>query len=113
MIITIPDLKCPSWNTLYAQGHWGKRSKLANELHLLVRAALDPDAGMFDVPVDVTVTVYRSVLIDADNIPAKLLIDGLKGFILRDDDPAWVQSVTTRSRKGKRPHVVIEISEAR
>lgn len=109
--ITLHGVKCPSWNTLYSQNHWSKRRALADEMHLLVRAAIDPDSEPFDVPVDITVTAYyKGALVDADNVASKLLIDGLKGRVLRDDNPTWVRSVTTMSRESKRPYVVIELT---
>ena len=112
-VITLHGVKCPSWNTLYSQSHWSKRRALADEMHMLVRAAIDPNAEPFDVPVDICVTAYyKGALVDCDNVASKLLIDGLKGRVLRNDDPAWVRSVTTMSRKAKRPHVVIEIRPA-
>ena len=109
--ILLYGMKAPSWNTLYAQGHWSKRKQLADDMHMLVRAALPPDIQPFDVPVDITITAYyKGALVDCDNICAKLLIDGLKTWVLRDDNPSWVHSVTTISLKGKRSHVIIELT---
>lgn len=64
---------------------------------------------MITAPVHITITAYRTRLIDPDNICAKLLIDGLKKEILPDDSSKWVQSVTTICKKSKTDYVEIEI----
>lgn len=113
MRLIIPNHQCPSWNGTYAGQHWAKRSAMANTLHWLTRAAIPAEAEAFTGPVAVTVTAYRDRLIDPDNVPAKMYIDGLKGRLLDDDTPQYVRSVTTRCLKcnGDKPRVEIDITE--
>ena len=86
----------PSWNKAYAGQFWAKRKAEADRIHLAVRAAIDPDWPLFEGQVDITVTaVFDKQPLDADNIPAKLYVDGLKGWLLADDDLAHVRSVRT------------------
>lgn len=95
--IVIPNERPPSWNQLYsAKLHWSKRMKLAQEKHLLVRACLDPNSiEMFEGPVQITFTVYfKDRPQDIDNIAPKMYIDGLKGWIIEDDDWRYVQKLT-------------------
>ena len=110
LTIVLDGERAPSWNVLYAGQHWSKRKAMRDAAHLVVRAALPPDARLFDAPVDVTVTAcYPRQPIDADNVSAKLYLDALKGVILRDDNPRWVRSVTTISKRAKRACVVIQL----
>jgi hypothetical protein len=68
----------------------------------------------FTKPVDIAVTVYYKnlrVIADADNVCAKLAIDGLKDWVLTDDSHEYVASVTTKSRldrKHPRTEIIIE-----
>ena len=106
-----------SWNALYAQGHWARRSEMVDAVRIEVMAALHalptyPDA--FERPVHVTIRSYkRARAIDADNVAAKLYIDALKACgVLVDDDPRYVDSVTTVSRVDKaKPRVEIDVQE--
>lgn len=111
MILTIKNYKIPSWNQLYAGRHWAHRKELADVAHALVMYACASGAHtMITTPVHITITAYRTRLIDPDNICAKLLIDGLKKEILPDDSSKYVKSVTTICKKSKTDYVEIEIS---
>lgn len=62
--------------------------------------------------MDIEVEVYRKDrhLVDPDNIPAKLLIDCLRGWIIPTDDPTSVHRVSTISSYDKdNPRVVIRV----
>lgn len=113
--IVLPGERPPSWNDSYAGQHWTKRQTVIQRVRMAVRAAIDPETvDPFTVPVRVTVTVFfASKPQDADNIPAKLYIDALKGWLLADDDRRYVRSVTTVTEvDASRPRVVIEIEPA-
>lgn len=114
MIITLPGERPISWNKLYAGTHWAKRKKAADEAHSLVHANIGAWVKTFSVPVEITVTAwFKHRPLDADNICAKLYIDGLIGTVIHDDKPEFVRSVTTVSHIDKdRPRVEIEIRKA-
>ena len=98
MRIVLMDERPTSWNQFYAGQHWSKRVQMAKDKHWLIRTALDPSIQPFTEPVDITITAYfKNKPLDADNICAKLYIDGLCGRVLEDDSPKWVRSVTTSS----------------
>jgi hypothetical protein len=104
-----------SLNDIYAGVHWTKRKAEADRVHLLVRQAIDPDTcKVADELVDIVVTVYfKNRPLDASNIFAKLYEDALKGWLITDDSPEYVSSVTTRSRIDKtQPRVEVEIVPA-
>ena len=115
MLIVIEDYRPPSLNQIYSGVHWSKRKRMADEAHALVRANIDPDVEAFNVPVEIRVTAYfKNRALDPDNIPAKILIDGLIPLVIADDSPKYVASVTTISRVDKdRPRVEIVVRPCR
>lgn len=53
---------------------------------------------LFTGKVDISVTAYFNKRpIDSDNVPAKLYIDPLKGWLLREDNHHCVGRVTTEA----------------
>ena len=111
-LIVLDGERPMSWNAFYSGVHWNVRKSEAERVHWLVREKLDADSGVYTVPVTLTVTAYFAHHpMDASNICAKLYEDALKGFVIWDDSPAYVDSVTTRSRIDKqRPRVEILVS---
>ena len=111
--IHLPGERPPSWNKAYAGQHWTARKAEADRIHQLVRATIDPgDCAPFTVPVDIDIYVFfANRPLDADNIPAKLYVDALKGWWLTDDDRRFVRSVRTVTDVDKRnPRVTIEVT---
>ena len=104
-----------SWNTLYEQTHWGKRKEEADRVHWLVKLETK-NQGLDKVaigPVDITVTAFFDKRpLDADNICAKMYIDGLIGWAIENDSYKYVKSVKTVTCIDRdNPRMVIEISE--
>ena len=111
MLITIPDHQCPTMNTLYEQKHWRTRGKMAKGVHELVGAYAPRLEQPLNEQVHISICAYRKRLIDADNVPAKLYIDGLRyAGVLQDDSKDYVDAVTTSCEKGE-PRVEISIWE--
>lgn len=105
--------RLPSWQLFYESKHWTVRAKLAKTWHVLTVNALPADYQLYTVPVDIWVTAYYTGrACDADNVCAKLVIDGLKGKVIRDDDPRYVVNVTTRSVHYRQDLVVVDIEES-
>lgn len=102
-------------NRLITRTHWSDRNAEVGRVHLAVRAALDPTCKPFYKPVAITVRAYfrnKRVQLDASNIPAKLYEDGLIGWLIEDDSPKYVRSMTTVSLLDRQtPRVEIEIKE--
>jgi hypothetical protein len=113
--IVLEGEKPISWNKMYSGLHWSDRKAEVDRVHLAVRAALDPDWPMFSGPVAIIVTAYfknRRIQLDCSNIAAKLYEDGLIGWLIEDDGPKYVQSMTTISLVDRiRPRVEIEVRE--
>lgn len=111
MRIVIPDHRPVSLNKYYAGMHWSKRKAIADEAHMLVRAALPPDVEPYTEPVHITVTAYfKNRPLDASNVLAKVYEDGLIGRVLIDDSTQYVRSVRTVSLVDRAaPRVVIDV----
>jgi hypothetical protein len=105
--------RLPSLNVLYGGVHHTKRTAIKNEWHRLVRAALPADARMFDVRVDITIHAYYiHPSCDSDNVMAKLIIDGMKGVVIADDNNKYVRDVTLRATVFHEDAVWVEVKEA-
>lgn len=109
--IVIPGERGVGWQGFYSGGHWSKRKQAADIAHQLVRAYIDPNVEPFDCRVDIITTVYfKSQPQDSDNICDKLWIDGLRGWVIKDDDRRYVRRTTTQAEIDKEnPRVVIEV----
>lgn len=96
-----------------------ERGLIAEGIHTLVQGYLLKEKisiqkpKFFIGPVTIDIVAYfKENALDPDNIPAKIFIDGLKGFILHDDTWKDVSSVTTRSRMDKvNPRIEIVVEE--
>lgn len=114
--IILPGERPVSWNQFYAGQHWRARKAEVDRVHLAVRAVIDPEAEDWPPPpLDVTVRAYFDKRpLDADNVAAKLYIDGLIGWAFPDDSPEHVRSVRTVSlRDAASPRVEIELQAAK
>jgi hypothetical protein len=104
-------------NRLLAREHWTIRNEEVTRVKLAVRVAIDPNEPMFDKPVAITIRAYfknKSVQLDASNVPAKLYEDGLIDWLIKDDSPQYVRSMTTVSLLDRQnPRIEIEIKEAK
>lgn len=101
-----------SLNKYYAGQHWRKRKQAADTQQLLVRSLIDPSMPPFDVPVKITFTVYYPTkrIRDIDNAMVKMYIDGLKPFVIVDDDWRYVKAIEKIYEYDKqRPRVEIDI----
>lgn len=77
-----------SMNKIYAGIHWSKRKRDAELWHMLVRSALGKAGIQKEVmhrPVTVTIRWNDRLDIDNHGYMAKLIIDGLKGWVIDDD----------------------------
>lgn len=113
MIIILENHRPKSWNEFWSGKHWSKRNEWGHVIHALVRGNLSPDSVIFDKPVSITVMAYFDKHPqDSSNICTKPYIDALIGWLITDDSPKYVPSVTSESYVDKlNPRVVIEVKE--
>ena len=104
--------KLPTWNSWYSGRHWTERVKLKDVWRALTLEALPEGVAMFEKPVHITVHAeFKRTPQDADNVCIKLVIDALKGRVLRDDNPNYLAGITVYSVKSDRDHVTFDIEE--
>ena len=72
-------------NAYYAGKHWSARKRDAEELHWMTRSAMRP--------VDVTFLWDDRLDIDNHAVLGKAIVDGMKGYILQDDNRRYVRRV--------------------
>lgn len=101
-----------SLNGVYSNNHWSVRKRQAEEIHTLVKFELLSKRiprKIFENPV--RINFYWNSMLDLDNhgYLAKLIIDGLKGYLIHDDTKKYIQEIHHSYWLGK--GVKIEISE--
>lgn len=103
LVIKIP-MRSASLNVIYSADHWTVRQQLAADVHKQVSWQLKLD-NVEQIPfaprVDVSVDAYfHGNVLDSDNIPIKLIIDGLRQYgVLTNDDPRFVRRVSSESHR--------------
>lgn len=114
MKIILQNERPISWNIFYSGKHWSKRAKDTQYFHSLFAGEKTlqrnrPVKLVF--PVKIIITAYMSKhLMDPDNICAKVIIDGLKPWLLPDDTYRYIDSVMTKViKEEKEPRIEIDI----
>ena len=98
-------------NAYWSGKHYRQRTLDAKDIHNLVYACLKKDRikrAIFQMPVEVN--FFWSDGLDVDNHAAlgKMIVDGLKGYLIKDDGPKYFQKVTHEYWDGKSIKVVIK-----
>lgn len=85
-------------NSLYSTNkHWAKRNKQAKAIHESVRIAMKSQGipkRFFEFPVTVDIAYNSRLDIDNHGYLAKLIIDGMKGYVIQDDSKKYVRKLT-------------------
>lgn len=106
-----------SWgmNAVYSgEKHWNQRKNQANDVHLLVKAAIrkqNRNVRLFKRPVTVRILYNSHLDIDNHGYLTKLIIDGMKGVLIEDDDRRYVKSVTQAFHSGAKDLILVEVEE--
>jgi hypothetical protein len=120
VVIVLEGERPMSWNRIYAGINHHARAKEVDAVHWHVRAVIPEGTIPFASVVDIHITAEMThPVIDSDNIPGKLYIDGLKAnkddeyqpHVIHDDSPKWVRRVTTEAVKAKENKVTIRVVE--
>lgn len=103
-----------SMNSIYSGSHWSKRKHKADQIHRAVYAALK-QAGIPRKPLPFPVRIhirYNSRLdIDNHGYLAKLIVDGIKGWIVKDDSRRYVKELVQSFHEGKVDFIYVTIEE--
>lgn len=101
-------------NKIYAGTHWNERKQQAEAVHLLVRTAIRRQVkeGPFTRPVRVTIRYNSRLDIDNHGYLTKLIIDGMKGILIADDDRRHVCEVVQGFHSGDPKEILVEVCDA-
>lgn len=85
-----------SLNRIYGGIHWGIRKKQSQKIHEAVRLSLQAQnipKEPFKSPVDIVFRWGSKLDLDNHGYIAKLIIDGMKGYLLKDDSKRYINSI--------------------
>ena len=83
-------------NKLYSGVHWTVRKRQADFIHSLVQTTLYANKipkKLFKNPVKVTISYNSKLDIDNHGYISKLIIDGMKGYLITDDKRKYMVSL--------------------
>lgn len=101
-----------SLNRIYTGTHWRQRKNDADYFHNVVKFELissNIPKKVFENPVRIKFFWNTGFDLDNHGYVAKLIIDGLKGFLIRNDDKKYVKEINHAYWDGN--GVKLEISE--
>lgn len=100
-------------NSLYSTNkHWAVRKREAEVVHEAVKLALASKKiarQLIKTPVEIEIFFNSRLDIDNHGYLSKLIIDGLKGYLLEDDSPKFVKKLTQSYWNGK--GILVKIRE--
>lgn len=98
-------------NKLYSGCHWTIRKRQADYIHSLVQTALYVNKVpkvIFKSPVKVTISYNSRLDIDNHSYLSKLIIDGMKGYLIQDDTKKYVVNLEQKFWEGQGVKVEVE-----
>lgn len=95
---TIPIEMNSNWslNKIYSGKHWSTRKRDADAVHDAIKWTLmtrNPRPKVFPCPVEIEIEYDCRLDIDNCGYMSKLIIDGLKGIVIKDDTKKYVVSL--------------------
>jgi hypothetical protein len=98
-----------SSNKFYSGCHWSKRKKIADKYHYLVKSQLSQKLDMINKPVEIIIKYNNKFDIDNQGIMSKMIIDALKGVVIKDDSRKYFKRLTQEFWEGD--GIKVEIME--
>ena len=86
-----------SLNSIYSSSHWTKRKRQSEQIHNLVKLSLFSQGIpkiLFKYPAKIEFWWNSKLDLDNHGYLAKLIIDGLKGYFLKDDTKKYINSIS-------------------
>ena len=99
-------------NAYYSGKHWAARKKDADELHAMTILAMKKARvrrEMVKGPVSVVFRWDDGLDIDNHAAIGKAIVDAMKGYLLPDDSPRWIRSVSHQFWDGG--EIAVEVIE--
>ena len=120
LIIPYPKSKAgrASWskqfglNAIYAGKHWSRRKQDSEFWHTIVTGELKNqgvDKHLAESPV--SIRFFWNDRLDLDNhaYMRKMIIDALKGWVIKDDDRRYISEITDGWHDGN--YILVEVAE--
>ena len=85
-----------SLNQIYSGIHWTKRKTMAEEIHTLTILGLRKSKvrkEVFNMPVNIIIKYNSRLDIDNHGWLSKMITDGMKGYLIKDDTKKYVKSL--------------------
>ena len=117
MISFVIDFKVTSeygMNKLYSGVHWTVRKRQADFIHSLVQTTLyinKVPRMPFNKPVKVCISYNSRLDIDNHSYLSKLIVDGLKGYLIEDDTKKYLINLEQKFWSGKGILVEVYVKE--
>ena len=99
-------------NAIYKGGHWSKRKSVADEIHQLVLVSMlqqKVKRKIFKEPVEILFKYNSKLDIDNHSVLSKMIIDGVKGYLIENDNRKYVKKITQEFYDGKGIEIEIKI----
>ena len=100
-----------SLNRIYGGIHWGVRRKQSQKVHEIVRLSMKSQnipKRLFEKPININFKWHSKLDLDNHGYIAKLIIDSLKGYLIKDDTEKYINKITHEYQKDKGVKVKIE-----
>ena len=105
-------------NAYYSGKHWTYRSQDSRYWHALVweqMAKARIPKRVLEVPVEIWFRWNDGLDIDNHAAMGKMIVDGMKGYLLKDDKPRYLKGVhhvfQTEVRDKKRNAIIVEVRQ--
>ena len=114
MISFVVDFKVTGeygMNKLYSGCHWTVRKRQADFIHSLITTALYVNKvpkQPFKDPVKVSISYNSRLDIDNHSYLSKLIIDGMKGWVIQDDTKKYIRELDQKFWEGQGIKVEVE-----
>lgn len=100
-------------NKIYSGIHWRKRQQTADEIHTLVQIHMKLQKipqKLFKKPVSIHISFNSKLDIDNHGYLTKMIVDALKGYLIKDDSRKYVTCLIQDFYNGK--DITVELWEA-
>jgi len=100
-------------NAIYQGKHWSKRKADSEFWHYLVHKELSSQGiprKQFEKPVTITMLWNDGMDIDNHAYIGKMIVDSLKGWLIKDDTKKYYAAITHRFHD--KNYITVEIKEA-
>lgn len=101
-----------SFNKLYATMHWTKRKAAADYFHSLTQCALYSQKipkKLFEAPVKITMYFNSNLDISNHSWIAKMIEDGMKDYLIQDDNKKFVHELDQKFYEGE--GILVQVEE--